>query len=180
MNKFVKLPLFLGLTCLVFGGMLAGVVALTEPVIQKAKEEKLNAVYKNLYNDESATKVKEIKLADGHSEKILELVTVNHSDEISAVYKLKSKSTYEQMIFYVGISTSSKVVDGYYSLETNTTSLGYNQFKNNESVSELMSGYDGSGDLVIAGVTYTSKGVTEAIKEAFNDFNKRPSTDWGE
>ena len=43
-----------------------------------------------------------------------------------------------------------------------------------------MSGYDGSGDLVIAGVTYTSKGVTEAIKEAFNDFNKRPSTDWGE
>jgi len=182
MNKFVKLPLFLGLTCLVFGGMLAGVVALTEPVIQAAKEAKLNAVYKNLYNDESATKVKEIELAAGHSEKILELVTVNHSDEVSAVYKLKSKSTYEQMIFYVGISTSSNVVDGYYLLESNTPSIGYDQYKNNDTISEGMSGYDGNGDLVIAGVTakYTTSGVAEALKEAFKDFNKRPSTDWGE
>ena len=30
MNKFIKLPLFLGLTCLIAGGLLAGVVYLTD------------------------------------------------------------------------------------------------------------------------------------------------------
>ena len=41
MNKFIKLPLFLGLTCLIAGGLLAGVVYLTDGPIEEAKIKKL-------------------------------------------------------------------------------------------------------------------------------------------
>ncbi len=178
MNKFVKLPLFLGITCLVCGGLLAGVVFLTEGTIQKAAEAKLAEGYRNMYNTDSV-EVKNIELESTVDESIKGLAVVTHSSKQSAVYKLTSTSPYEKMTFYVGISFDNNRVDGYYSIDTNTQSIGYDQYKKNDKISSGMKGYDGSGDLVIAGVTakYTTSGVQASIKKAFDDYNAR---EWGE
>lgn len=50
MNKMLKLPLFLGVCGTVCAGLLAGVYALTNPIIQKAKADKANAAYISMYS----------------------------------------------------------------------------------------------------------------------------------
>lgn len=177
MNKFVKLPLFLCATCLVAGGLLAGVVALTNPIIEKQKAEKLAAAYKNMYNVDTVT-VENIELGEV-DESIKGLAVVNHNNKSSAVYKLTSSSAYEKMTFYLGISFTTNTVDGYYCLDTNTQSIGYDQYKNSDKITTGMKGYDGTGELVVTGVTakYTTDGVQAAVKKAFADYNSRT---WGE
>ena len=51
MNKMLKLPLFLGVCGTVCAGLLAGVYALTNPIVQKAKAEKANAAYISMYSE---------------------------------------------------------------------------------------------------------------------------------
>ena len=156
MNKFIKLPLFLGLTCLIAGGLLAGVVYLTDGPIEEAKIKKLQEGYRNMYNvDEVETT--DIELGDAANKTLLGLTVVKHNDTKSAVYKLSSTSGYETMTFYLGISFDTNTVDGYYNLDTSSQSLGY----------------DGKGSFVVSGVTYTSNAVKEAISVAFNDYNAR-------
>ena len=98
---------------------------------------------------------------------------------LSYVYQCKSKSAYEEMQFYVGIDYAKKEVDSFYALESNENSLGYGNFSNNDSVTELYSGYQGKGDKIIANTTITSKAVQEAINRAYADFLTR-SAQWGE
>lgn len=175
MNKFVKLPLFLSLTCLVAGGLLSGVVAITDPVIEAAKTEKLSKAFKEMYKDDTATVTKTITMTAEESEAtgIQNINEVSHSGKESIVYLTKSKSAYEQMTFYVGISKESNTVDSYYCLEANTTSLGYGNFSNNDAVNDLYNGYDGSTTEIISGTTVTSKAVKVAIDNALEDYNSR-------
>lgn len=181
MNKFIKLPLFLGLTCLVAGGLLAGVVALTDPVIESAKLERLSKAFRVMYDDESALSTAQAELSKEFIDdnKILSINKVTHSGVLSYVYQCKSKSAYEEMQFYVGIDYAKKEVDSFYALESNENSLGYGNFSNNDSVTELYSGYQGKGDKIIANTTITSKAVQEAINRAYADFLTR-SAQWGE
>ena len=55
MNKLVKLPLFLGICGGVCAAVLAGVNALTSPIIEKAKADKANAAYISMYNEFGVT-----------------------------------------------------------------------------------------------------------------------------
>ncbi len=55
MNKLIKLPIFLGVCGAACAGILAGVNAVTAPIIEKAKAEKANAAYIELYKDFNVT-----------------------------------------------------------------------------------------------------------------------------
>lgn len=181
MNKFVKLPLFLGVTCLVAGGLLAGVVALTDPVIESARLERLSKAFRVMYDDESALSTAQAELSKEfiNENQILSINKVKHSGLTSYVYQCKSKSAYEEMQFYVGIDYSEKAVDSFYMLETSEHSLGYGNFSDNDSVTELYSGYQGKEDKIIANTTVTSKAVKAAVDRAYADFQTRSAT-WGE
>lgn len=54
MNKFVLLPLFLGVTCLLSAGLIAGVNSFTEPVIQQRIIDQQNAGYYKVLGIQSA------------------------------------------------------------------------------------------------------------------------------
>ena len=77
------------------------------------------------------------------------------------------------MTFYLGISFDTNTVDGYYNLDTTSQSLGYSHYKDNKEISNKLNGYSGNGNFVVAGVTYTSNAVKEAINVAFTDYNAR-------
>lgn len=51
MNKLVKLPLFLGICGAACAGVLAGINALTAPIIENARIEKANAAYIKMYQE---------------------------------------------------------------------------------------------------------------------------------
>ena len=174
MENFVKLPLFLGATCLIAAGLLSGVVAITDPVISDNLVAKANKVYENLYEDQKigATEL----IAENVNDSIVEVIKVEHSDKVSAVYKLKSKSSYETLTFYAGISLETKTVDAYYLFDKSTASLGYDNFKKNESIASKYNGYDGTSSVIVSGTTITSKAVKVAIDAALTDFNSRT---WG-
>lgn len=175
MNKFILLPIFLGVTCLVAGGLLAGVVFLTDPVIEQAKKERLAQGFKKMYKDDNATVLEQKEITD--SEYFTSISKVNHSEKLSYVYLCKSTSQYEIMTFYVGFNSETQKVDGYYFLESSVSSLGAGKFKNNKSVTGLYKDYDGSGNSIISGVTFTSKAVQESVNQALNDFKTR---DWSD
>ena len=175
MNKFIKMPLFLGVTCLVAGGMLAGVSALTDPIIKAAKLEREAQAFIIMYNDENVKLSDQITVDSATSEAtgIQTISKVEHKDGISIVYKMKSKSRYETLLFNVGIDQEAGAVDNYYFLEkvNSTSDLGTNVFNQNDKVNELFTGYTGGDRLIFSGVSFTSDGVRAAIDNALADFN---------
>jgi len=175
MNKFIKMPLFLGVTCLVAGGMLAGVSALTDPIIKAAKLEREAQAFIVMYNDENVKLSDQITVDSATSEAtgIQTISKVEHKDGISIVYKMKSKSKYETLLFNVGISQEAGAVDNYYFLEkvNSTSDLGTNVFSQNDVVNDLYKGYAGGGYGIVSGVSVTSNGVGAAIDNALKDFN---------
>lgn len=176
MNKFIKMPLFLGVTCLVAGGMLAGVSALTDPVIAAAKLEREAKAYIVMYNDENVKLHDQITVDSATAEAtgIQTISKVEHKDGISIVYKMKSKSKYETLLFNVGIDQDAGAVDSYCFLEkvNSTSDLGTNVFNQDDKVNELYQGYTGGDKLIFSGVTFTSDGVRAAINNALADFNE--------
>ena len=174
MNNFVRLPLFLGATCLIAAGLLSGVVAITDPVISDNLVAKANKVYENLYEDQTINSTELV--AENVNDSIAEVIKVVHNNQQSAVYKLKSKSSYETLTFYAGISFETKTIDAYYLFDKSTASLGYDNFKKNDSISSLYSGYDGTTSVIVSGTTITSKAVKVAMDAALLDFNSR---NWG-
>lgn len=175
MNKFIKLPLFLGATCLVAAGLLAGVVALTDPVIEQAKTEKLSKAYQNMYSGQTVTVLQTFTPDEGTIEAtgIQDIARVEHNTDVSVVYKMKSDSSYEKMLFFVGISTATDAVDSYYYLESTENSLGTGNFKNSDTVTEKYEGYTGDTTVIFSGTTVTSKAVKTAIDTALNDYRNR-------
>lgn len=171
MNNTIKLPLFLGATCLIAAGLLSAVVAITDPIIEAQKIEKENAAYQALYEGEEIST--EAITFEGANENIIDIKKVTHNSKISAVYKMKSTSSYETLTFLVGISFDSKTVDSYACVDTSTASLGYGNFKKDDKVSSLYDGYDGNGTPIIAGTTVTSKAVKASMDIALKDFNAR-------
>lgn len=172
MNKLVKMPLFLGVTCLVCGGLLAGIVALTDPVIEKNEQERLSAAFRTMYDDESALVTKTIVINE-EGNPISEINDVTHTGGESAVYKVTSSSSYERMTFYVGISRENNTVDAYYSLSTSTSSLGYGNFQNSDNISNLYQGYDGNGTIIVTGTSVTSRAVKVAVDACLDDYAVR-------
>lgn len=64
MNKFVKLPLFLGISGAICAGLLAVVNEITTPYIEKRLENERNANYLALMGVESADEFKDGKVTD--------------------------------------------------------------------------------------------------------------------
>lgn len=177
MNNFIKLPLFLGATCLIASGLLAVTVGCTDPIIEQHKLDRLAKAYENMYSGEAVEVLDSFELTDEFMEanKIYGLTRVKHGEATSAVYQVQSESSYEIMQFYVGISFEDSSVDGYYLLESNKASLGQGHFKNKDEVMGVLNDYNGGAtqNPIISGVTFTSKAVKAAVDSALNDFKTR-------
>lgn len=173
MNKFVKLPLFLSIISLLAGGMLSSVFALTDSIINEINANKKAEAYNNMYysnNVKFVSKQVDFKNKNG----LVSAVLVDHNGLVSAVYECSSSSSYESMTFYVGFDMESKVVDGYYSLSTSSSSVGYGDyFKDEKTVMEKYQDYDGSQNVIFSGVTYTSNAVKKCIDSALDDLKQR-------
>ena len=64
MNKFVKLPLFLGVSGAICAGLLAVVNGITAPIVEKRLENERNANYLALMSVDSADEFKDGKVTD--------------------------------------------------------------------------------------------------------------------
>ena len=64
MNKFVKLPLFLGVSGAICAGLLAVVNGITAPIVEKRLENEKNANYLALMSIDSADEFKDGKVTD--------------------------------------------------------------------------------------------------------------------
>ena len=170
--KSIKLPLFLGLTCLIAGGLLTAVYMVTNPIISQREQDNLSAAFKTMYSDETATVTNTITIEDENAS-FTEINEVTHANGQSVVYLANSTSSYERMTFYVGISRETNTVDGYYYLTTSTSSLGYGNFSNSDTVSDLYQGYDGTSEIIISGTSVTSRAVKASIDNCINDYKIR-------
>ena len=170
--KSIKLPLFLGLTCLIAGGLLTAVYMVTNPIISQREQDNLSAAFKTMYSDETATVTNTITIEDENAS-FTEINEVTHANGQSVVYLANSTSSYERMTFYVGISRETNTVDGYYYLTTSTSSLGYGNFSNSDTVSDLYQGYDGTSEVIISGTSVTSRAVKASIDNCINDYKIR-------
>lgn len=172
MNKFIQLPLFLSCVCLLSGGLLSGVFALTEDTIAIAKEKKRAQAYSDMYSSSDIELIsKQIEIIG--VEGLMSVVLVSHNGLVSAVYECESTSRYEVMNFFIGFDKESLVVDGYYVLDTSESSLGYGTFKDNATVMGSYQDYDGSQNVIFSGVSYTSEAVKKCVDDALNDLKNR-------
>lgn len=175
MNNTIKIPLFLITTCFISATLLSSVVMLTDPIIEKAKLDKIAKAYELLYEDEKVEIVKTIILDKEfiNQTNIQEINRIKHDEKMSVVYKLKSESSYETMFFLIGIDETKAVVDSYCFLESNKASYGSSNFKNNEEVINIYKDYNGINTPILSGTTITSKAVKTIIDRALEDFKQR-------
>ncbi len=174
MNKFIKLPLFLGSVCLIFCTTLAVVVNVCNPLIEKNTEKKEKEAYLNLYEgvtEDSIKKVEGEKANFDDYKQIVKLVTVEHNNVTSYVYSLKTKDPQSGTIsFMLGIDNSTHKVDAYTMVSNNNSGYG-SDFVNadkQESVLEGLISYGKGGEFYrTAGATKTQNVMKEAVNQAF-------------
>lgn len=86
MNKFVKLPLFLGVCGALCAGVLATVSAITTPIVEKRLENEKNANYLELMQIEAADKFEDGEVTDSLKSKYVTAVKVVYvGDEVIGV-----------------------------------------------------------------------------------------------
>ncbi len=173
MNKFIKLPLFLGSTCLVFCAALASVVYICEPVIAKNEEKKEKEAYLKLYEDVDEDDI--FNLQDSsksdkkeliQNSKISKIAAVEHGD-ISYVYTIKTKDPQSGPVtFMLGISSTSNKVDAYSMVSNNNA--GYAKYYDNNST--VLEDILEDGKVTSAGATKTQNAVQEAIDACLSNY----------
>ena len=90
--KSIKLPLFLGLTCLIAGGLLTAVYMVTNPIISQREQDNLSQAFKTMYSDETATVTNTITIEDENAS-FTEINEVTHANGQSVVYLANSTSS---------------------------------------------------------------------------------------
>lgn len=171
MNKFIKLPLFLGSVCLVFCTTLAVVVNICNPVIEKNNEKKEKEAYLNLYEGVREENVKAVEANFDEYKQILKLATVEHNSVTSYVYSLKTKDPQSGTIsFMLGIDNSTHKVDAYTLISNNNSGYGsdfVNKDKEGQVLEGLISYSEGKDFYRTSGATKTQNVMKEAVNQAF-------------
>lgn len=175
MNKLVKLPLFLGICGAACAGILAGVNALTAPIIEQAKIDAANAAYIETYKEFGVTsdhiKVEEVEIYAANC--TTRAVIVN--DKVKGVaYTCSAKGYGGTISFQVAFA------NGQY--------LGYTDLGNSETPSyggvvigkmtSLIKGIDANESLLnnsgytgaIAGQSITGKAIANAVDACRTDY----------
>lgn len=175
MNKLVKLPLFLGICGAACAGILAGVNALTAPIIEQAKIDAANAAYIETYKEFGVTsdhiKIEEVEIYAANC--TTRAVIVN--DKVKGVaYTCSAKGYGGTISFQVAFA------NGKY--------LGYTDLGNSETpsyggvvigkMSSLINGIDANESLLnnsgyasaIAGQSITGKAIANAVDACRTDY----------
>lgn len=175
MNKLVKLPLFLGICGAACAGILAGVNALTAPIIEQAKIDAANAAYIETYKEFGVTsdhiKIEEVEIYAANC--TTRAVIVN--DNVKGVaYTCSAKGYGGTISFQVAFA------NGKY--------LGYTDLGNSETpsyggvvigkMSSLINGIDANESLLnnsgyasaIAGQSITGKAIANAVDACRTDY----------
>ena len=175
MNKMIKLPLFLGICGAACAGILAGVNALTAPIIEQAKIDAANAAYIETYKEFGVTsdhiKIEEVEIYAANC--TTRAVIVN--DKVKGVaYTCSAKGYGGTISFQVAFA------NGKY--------LGYTDLGNSETpsyggvvigkMSSLINGIDANESLLnnsgyasaIAGQSITGKAIANAVDACRTDY----------
>lgn len=174
MNKFVKLPLFLGSVCLVFCSSLAIVVNICKPKIETNTEKKEKAAYLSLYEgitEESITNADEAICDFKDYPQIKKLVVIDHEEVSSYVYSLTSKDPQSGSVsFILGINASDNKVDAYKVVANNNSGYASQYEKENEVLNSLISYGEGGDFYQSSGATKTQKVMQDAVNQAFKHY----------
>lgn len=175
MNKLVKLPLFLGICGAACAGVLAGVNALTAPIIEQAKIDAANAAYIETYKEFGVTSdhitIEEVEIYAANC--TTRAVIVN--DKVKGVaYTCSAKGYGGTISFQVAFA------NGQY--------LGYTDLGNSETPSyggvvigkmtSLIKGIDANESLLnnsgytgaISGQSITGKAIANAVEACRVDY----------
>lgn len=169
-NRFIKLPCFLGVICLVFSALLAITVHFTQPIIDERVRKQEAEAYQKMYSDFADFG----ETTEINSGTLIFARQVKRSNNgLSYVYKVTTKKGYSGTItFLVGIDSVSSSVDAYQYIEGDEDVKGVNAFKNNDAILNSLKGYSGkNGSLTTSPTTpATSKVVLAGVDEAFTHY----------
>ena len=120
MNKFVKLPLFLGSVCLVFCATLSVVVNICQPVIDYNNRMKQFDGYTKLYDGVNKDLINDkIEIGEAY-DRINTIALVPYTGGESYVYTLTTKDPMSGSLqFMLGLDKETGVIDAYYLLNNN-------------------------------------------------------------
>ena len=174
MNKFIKLPLFLGGVCLFFGTALAAVYNVCQPVIEHNEMVKRNEAYQVLYDGVQVDGIKEVTydFASNGYTNITGLVEVPHGSASSYVYSLTTDNPQSGTVsFMLGIDKTSGKIDSY-SMITNNNSGYASKYENNETTLSELKTYTGQNEFpAYAGATKTKNAMKKAVDQALAHYN---------
>ncbi len=170
MNKFVKLPLFLGGVSLIFCTTLAIVVNFCKPQMEKNEQKKTEEAYASLYEGEINILDLDEKYLDFKDySQIKDLKKIEHEGKNSYVYSLTTQDPQSGTVsFMLGIDSEANKVDAYTVVANNNS--GYaKQFENVDAVKDALVKYgDGEGSFYrTAGATKTENAMKYAVNQAF-------------
>ena len=168
MNKFIKLPLFLGSVSLVFCSTLAVVVNVCNPIIADNAIKKEKAAYAKIYAGVDVDKVQKIEGLDfADYSQINSVALVPHNNVESYVYTVTSKDPMSGTVkFMLGLDKATGAIDGYYMVENNNA--GYADYYNDNSV--VLSDLKTDNKVTSAGITKTQKVVQECVDQALEHY----------
>ena len=173
MNKFIKLPLFLGGVCLFFGAALAAVCNVCQPIIDRHNLEKRNATYLKLYEGVDATTIEDVEEESYKGYRYIDaLVKVPHGGVSSYVYSLTTADPQSGALsFMMGINASTGLIDAYSFLNSSNSDGYLKNFKDNEQTLTDLTSYSNGGTFVgVSGATKTKNVVKDAVDEALAHF----------
>lgn len=177
MNKFLKLPLFLGGVCLFFCTSLAIVVNICQPRINENEEKKEKEAYLSLYKNDiyDLDSIETVDVSFEGYEQIDKLVKISHINAneecLSYVYSLTTKDPQSGKVsFMLGIDYLSNKVDAYAIVSNNNS--GYaTEFNNTAAVLNGLIEYGEGGNFYrTSGATKTEKVMQDAVNQAFKHY----------
>ena len=175
MNKLVKLPLFLGICGAACAGVLAGVNAVTAPIIEQAKIDAANAAYIETYKEFGVTS-EHIKLEDVSIDAAsctTRAVIVN--DKVKGIaYTCSAKGYGGTISFQIAFANGQYL--GYTDLgHTETAGFGKDLIagfttliKGNDANEALLNNSKYTG--AIAGKSITGKAIANAVEACRTDY----------
>lgn len=185
LNKFVLLPLFLGLTCLISAGLIAGVNSFTEPVINQNVIDQKNAGYYKVLGISSADEPVDKYVDELASKNITgKKQFFSGSTLIGFVYDVKVKGYGGDIIYQVGfkdgnfsginvISHSETSTFGGLILTENGKIID-ERIKNKSVESDVFAllNTNGSGvnDSMTAGKTITTNALVKSLNNCVADY----------
>lgn len=175
MNKLVKLPLFLGICGAACAGVLAGVNAITAPIIEQARIDAANAAYIETYKEFNVTSehitIEEVEIYAANC--TTRAVIVN--DAVKGIaYTCSAKGYAGTVSFQVAFANGQYL--GYTDLGNNETSgFGKDLI---DKMTSLIKGNDANEALLnnsnyasaIAGQSITGRAIANAVEACRTDY----------